>query len=40
MRTYSARTFLNGKHEIVLKPWLFVLDLSTVFFPEGANKDL
>jgi len=32
VRTFSTQTFLNGKHEIVLKLWLFVLDFSTVDF--------
>jgi len=34
VKTFSARTFSNGKHEVVLKSRLFGLDLSTVFFPE------
>jgi len=34
MRTYLGGKFLNGKHEIVLKSRLFVLDFSTVVFFE------
>jgi len=33
VRTFSTRTFLNGKLEIVLKSRLFVLDFSTVILP-------
>jgi len=38
-QTVLARRFLNGKHEIVLKSRLFVLDFSMVFFLECTLAD-
>jgi len=35
--SFSAQTFLNGKHEIVLKSRLFVLDFGRVFFHEYGH---